>query len=89
MCDNCKDIVVRDHFYSARDYLDCLNYIHSLVKQEKYEIINQTCSLDKVTSANGSWINDIITHEIKCKACGQVFTCFCDTYHGSGGFHQK
>ena len=72
MCDNCNDIVLRDHFYSSRDYLNCLNYIHSIVAQEKYEIINQTCPLDKVKSADGSWASDIITHDIKSEICAMI-----------------
>lgn len=89
MCDNCKNIVLRDSFYSPRDYLNCLDYIQFIVAQGKYEIISHTCALDKVKSANGQWISDTITHVIRCKICGQEFTCFCDTYHGSGGFHHN
>lgn len=89
MCDNCQDIILLDHFYSPRDYLNYLNYIQSIVAQEKYEIINQTCPLNKVKRDNGSWTSDIITHDIKCKTCGQVFSCSSDTYHGFGSFHQS
>jgi len=88
MCDECKNTVLRIQFYSPIDYLNCLDYIKSLLKTGKYEIANQTCDLDKIKDASGHWIEDIITHEISCKNCGQVFICSCDTFHGLGGFRK-
>ena len=45
--------------------------------------------LDKLMDENGYWVDDLITHEIKCKKCGTVFVCACDTYHGNGSFGKE
>lgn len=86
MCESCNDIVLRNKFNSPRDYLNCLTYIQSLVESGNYEVVEQTCDLDKVKDSDGKWISDIIRHKIRCKHCGQGFTCFCNVYHGTGNF---
>lgn len=91
MCEICKDIdiILRNSFYSPRDYLNCLHYIEELVDSGAFILESGTCALDKVTNERtGCWVDDIITHVICCKACGQAFTCSCDTYHGRGGFRK-
>lgn len=86
MCDNCKDVILTEYFYSPRDYMDCLAYIKTLLETEKFELIKATCPIDCVRRKNGGWYGDIIMHQIQCKKCQKVFTCFCDTYHGNGSF---
>ena len=86
MCENCSDIILRKHFYSAQDYLNCLDYIKSLIADGKFEMVKQTCDLDKVKNENGCWVDDSILHELKCKKCSARYTAHADTYHGGGGF---
>ena len=88
MCGACGDIILRKEFYSPRDYLNCLNYIRELVDSGGFVLEPGACDLDKINDENGCWVDDIIAHVIHCKACGQAFTCFCDTYHGGGGFRK-
>ncbi len=71
MCENCKDIIIRDSFYSLADYLKCLEYIQELIKAGRYKLIEKSCDLDKVKNENGRWDSDIIEHVIQCpKKCG-------------------
>lgn len=86
MCDLCNNIILQKKFYSPRDYRNCLTYIQSLIESGNYEIVEQTCDFDNVKDSDGNWIGDIISHIIRCKNCGQKFTCFCDTFHGTGTF---
>lgn len=90
MCDYCKDIILREHFYSPRDYLNGLAYIKSLIEEDKFTLIRATCPIDKVQDENGVWYgSDIIAHTIQCNKCKKLFHCFADTYHGTGSFTEK
>jgi len=89
MCEYCSDIILRDYFYSPQDYLNCLEYIKSLIAGGNFKMIKQTCDLDKMQDENGCWADDIITHEIRCKKCGKRYIAFADTHHGGGGFSKK
>lgn len=64
MCENCLDIILRDSFYLPQDYLNCLDYIKSLVAGGKYKMVKQTCDLDNIKNEKGCWVDDIISHEI-------------------------
>lgn len=86
MCECCSEIVLRDSFYSPQDYLNCLNYIKTLITDKKFVIVKQTCDLGCVKNENDCWVGDIIVHEIKCKKCGKHYIVHCDTYHGHGDF---
>jgi len=86
MCDNCKDTITREQFYSAQDYLSCLDYIAELDAFGQFAIIEQTCPLDAVKNPAGKWIADVIHHKIACTVCGDVFSAYADTYHGGGYF---
>ena len=86
MCDNCKNIILRDSFYSPRDYTNCLIYIQELLNTGNYALIEKSCDLDKTKNENGCWTDDIIVHVIQCKKCGKCFSCSIDTYHGRGSF---
>lgn len=89
MCDNCKDIILRNNFYSPRDYFNCLAYIKSLLETGKFTLIEASCPIDYVKNDNGVWYSDIIFHTIQCKKCKKTFNCYCNTYRGSGSFIEK
>jgi len=89
MCENCKDIILRDSFYNPNDYLNCLEYIRELICADKFTLIRKTCDLNSVKDSSGHWSSDIIKHTLQCNKCGKHFVCFCDTYHGSGSFRES
>ena len=88
VCKECSDIILWDNFYTPNQYQRCLAYINELLETGKYELIRATCNLDKVKNEEGCFVDDSIYHVIKCKKCGQVFTCYCNTYHGNGSFYK-
>ena len=88
MCEVCDEIILRDSFYSPKDYLNCIGYITELINSKKYVIIEQTCPLHDVITPKGFWAGDIIHHKIKCVKCGERFYVDVDTYHGCGGFRR-
>jgi hypothetical protein len=88
VCGNCNSIILRDSFYSPKDYLNCLEYIQELLNTCNFELVEKSCDLDKIKDENGCWVDDIISHVIQCKKCGKHFTCFIDTYHGRGSFRK-
>ena len=88
MCDNCMNIILRDSFYSPKDYLNCLSYIQELLDVGNFVLVEKSCDLDKVQNEIGGWIDDIIGHVIQCKKWGKHFTCSIDTYHGRGSFRK-
>ncbi len=53
----------------------------------EFELIAEesTCSLEKVKNEDG-WADEIMAHMIRCKHCGQIFTCVVNTWRGSGHF---
>ncbi len=88
MCLVCDNIRLKKRFASPADYMQWLDYIRELLDSGNYEIESQTCDLDKVKDENGCWVDDLIGHTIRCKHCGQAYTCFVDTYHGNGSFRK-
>lgn len=86
MCNCCSNIILRNSFYTPQAYDMCLVYIKELLNSGNFEMIEQNCELDHVKDENGHWTADIIFHAIRCKSCGQVFTCSVNTYHGRGYF---
>lgn len=89
MCENCKEIILRDSFYSAVEYLNCLEYIQELIETGRFILVKKTCDLDRVKDENGHWNDDIIEHIVQCVQCGKQFLCFSDTYHGHGSFKES
>lgn len=87
-CENCKDMKTIKNFSTPEKYLAALERIKELLASGDYEMEYSDCPLDKVKDENGYWIDDIIVHKIKCKQCGAVFICSCDTYHGKGSFRK-
>lgn len=86
ICENCGNIKTVKFFSSPYEYLQCVEYIKSLISNGNFELREGNCSLDEVKDKNGCWADDIIYHVIKCKKCGQKFSCCCNTYRGGGGF---
>ncbi len=84
-CDNCGDIRLVKLFRSPYEYLQCVEYIKDLIAEGGFELLEGNCSLDEVKDDNG-WADDIIYHAIRCKKCGQVYSCCCNTYRGGGSF---
>ena len=66
---------------------DRRSYIQQLVGQGEFELIAEesTCPLEKVKTEDG-WADEIMAHMIRCKHCGQIFTCVVNTWRGSGHF---
>lgn len=85
-CENCQDIVLRKSFHSKQDWLNCLEYIKELIKNENYELVESTCDFDNIRYEDGKWSNDEFRHVIKCKCCGKRYLCYVNTYRGGGGF---
>lgn len=85
-CDNCSDIGLVKLFRSPSEYLKCIGYIKELIADGGFELIEGSCALDEVKDKNGCWADDIIYHVVKCRKCGQVYSCRCNTYRGGGGF---
>ena len=88
MCEVCKNVILRKEFCSPRDYLNWLAYLQELIDSGDFEMESATCDLDKVKGPGGCWVDDIIGHVIRCKTCGQAFTCSVCTYRGGGGFRK-
>ena len=89
MCERCKKIKTIDSFHSPKEYLDCLKYIQALVDSGSFQFEAKDCETDQVKDDNGNWIDDVISHVIKCKNCGQCFACTVVTYRGSGSFRRE
>lgn len=89
MCNYCHCIQLWKKFDSPKDYLDCIEYINQLIKKGNFEFIEEksTCPLNQVKTEKG-WVDEIMVHMIKCKHCGQFFTCVVNTYRGSGSFRK-
>lgn len=76
MCEHCRNIQIWRKFDAPKDYLACIAYIQQLVGQGEFELIAEesTCPLEKVKTEDG-WADEIMAHMIRCKHCGQIFTC--------------
>lgn len=83
LCDICKNIEVKE-FETPKEYFDVLLYLKELTESENYEMFSGDYPIDAVQDENGCWVDDIIFHELKCKKCGAIISCYCDTFHGKG-----
>lgn len=88
MCDACKNIKIIKNLSPAEKYISVLEQLKELLASGDYEMAFSTCPLDAVKDENGYWFDDLIVHEIKCKKCGTIFACSCDTYHGRGSLYK-
>lgn len=89
MCAFCRSIQTWRKFDAPRDYLTCIAYIQKLVADGGFELLAEesTCPLEQVKTEDG-WADEIMVHAIRCKHCGQVFSCVVNTWRGSGGFRK-
>lgn len=89
MCNYCCNIQLWKKFDSPKEYLECIEYINQLIGNGNFELIREesTCSLNQVKTEKG-WADEIMVHTIRCKHCGQIFTCVVNTYRGSGSFRK-
>lgn len=87
MCEHCRNIQTWRKFDAPKDYLACIAYIQQLVEKNEFEFISEesTCPLERIKTEDG-WADEIMVHMIRCKHCGQPFTCVVNTYRGSGHF---
>ena len=87
MCEHCRNIQTWRKFDAPKDHLACIAYIQQLVSGGEFELIaeDSTCPLEKVKTEDG-WADEIMAHMIRCKHCGQIFTCVVNTWRGSGHF---
>ena len=83
LCDTCKNIEV-GKFETPEEYFDTLSHLKKLITNENYEIFASDYPIDAVQDENGCWVDDVILHIVKCKKCGALIYCYCDTYHGKG-----
>lgn len=84
MCEYYQNIQLWKKFDSPEIYLECIEYISQLVESGDFKFIEEisTCPLNQVKTEKG-WV-----HMIKCRHCGQFFTCVVNTYRGSGSFRK-
>ena len=87
MCEHYRNIQTWRKFDAPKDYLACIAYIQQLVGQGQFELMAEesTCPLEEVKTEDG-WADEIMAHMIRCKHCGQIFTCVVNTWRGSGHF---
>jgi hypothetical protein len=88
MCEICANIKLYEHFHSPSEYMECNNYMQKLLVSGGFELTSDSTPLDKIKDEEGYWIDDIIGHVIRCKKCGQHFTCGINTYRGGGSFRK-
>ncbi|MCL1874807.1 MAG: hypothetical protein FWF87_00945 [Synergistaceae bacterium] len=60
--------------------------MQQLVASGDFELAPGSRPIDRIRDENGCWIDDIICHRIRCKKCGQQFSCVVNTYRGGGSF---
>ena len=86
-CEHYRNIQTWRKFDAPKDYLACIAYIQQLVSEGEFELMQEesTCPLEKVKTEDG-WADEIMAHMIRCKHCGQIFTCVVNTWRGSGHF---
>ena len=87
ICENCGDIKLIKLFRSPYEYLQCVEYIKELISDGGFDLVEGNCPLDNVKNTNG-WADDIIYHVIRCRKCGQVYSCCVNTYRGGGAFQK-
>lgn len=88
ICDNCSDIGLIKLFRSPYEYLQCVEYIKALIAEGGFELVTGNCPLDEVKDKDGCWADDIIYHVIRCKKCGQIYSCSVNTYRDGGAFQK-
>ncbi len=83
-CDACKSVEIAGKFHSPSEYFLKVSYLKALLESGNYEMEFGEHPLDALQDENGRWVDDMISHAVKCKKCGAEISLFCDTYHGRG-----
>ena len=68
MCEICSKIRLYQSFSSPTQYMECNAYIKELILSVDFEFVSGD-PLDQVKNEEGHWIDDIITHRIRCIKC--------------------
>lgn len=83
LCDVCRNVKV-GKLENQEEYLETLSYLKEMIANDNYEMFASDYPIDAVQDENGCWVDDVIVHTVKCKKCGALIYCYCDTYHGKG-----
>ncbi|MCL2579596.1 MAG: hypothetical protein FWE32_06145 [Oscillospiraceae bacterium] len=87
-CETCMDVKLYEQFSSPGMYMACNNDLRALISSGGFELTSDSTPLDQIKNERGGWVDDTIRHVLRCKTCGQHFTCTVDTYHGGGSFRK-
>ena len=71
------------------DLLACIGMIKCLIENGGFEKVSSNFELENPKTPDGYWKDDLMYYAIRCKECGQLYSCICDTYHGSGKFGKE
>ncbi len=87
-CANCTDVKLVKRFETSQQYEQTVKYVKELIEKKGFILTDGNCSIDRLKSEDGFWVDDIIYHTVQCPKCGRIFTCSADTYHGRGSFRK-
>ena len=76
---------LQEHWYIASVLIGAVILIGAIRNWNWQE--ESTCPLEKVKTEDG-WADEIMAHMIRCKHCGQIFTCVVNTWRGSEHFRK-
>lgn len=68
------------------DLIACIDMIKDLIANGEFERISSNFELEHPKTPEGWWQDDLMYYSIRCRVCGQAYSCVCDTFHGSGRF---
>lgn len=68
------------------DLMACIELMKKLIENGNFEKESSNFELMNPKTPDGFWQDDIMCYSIRCKECGQIYVCVCDTYHGNGHF---
>lgn len=85
MCQNCSHLkLIKIKVPSDLTY--CIEFMKKLENDDGFEKVASNFELEQPKTQDGFWQNDVMYYSIRCKECGQIYSCVCDTYHGNGEF---
>lgn len=76
-------------FKTPSDFLSCVERIKHFIEQGEFETVSSNFELEHPQTPDGVWKDDVMYASIRCRACGQIWSCVCDTYHGGGRFTKE
>ena len=80
-CEVCSQLKSK-RIEKPEDFLDCLQLFKILLESGNFEYVTSNFELEHPKHNSGCWQDDTMWYDIRCKACGRKYGCFCDTYHG-------